>query len=113
MYVRPLKPLPENALSVWTTYDVSRKWQLGYGATYAGWITVEQHSATKPTGELATYGGYTTHRVMAAYRVTPDFSLQLNVNNLTDKVYYTRIRNNGWATPGDARSVVLNATYRF
>jgi len=109
----PLLATPENAMNVWTTYDLSRKWQLGYGATYAGWITVEQHSASKPSGELATYGGYTTHRLMVAYRITADFSLQLNVNNLTDKEFYTRIRNNGWATPGDARTVVLNASYHF
>jgi len=109
----PLLATPTDALSLWTTYDVSRAWQLGYGATYQGAITVEQHSTTKPIGELATYGGYTTHRAMVAYRVTRDLTLQLNVNNLSDKEFYTRIRNNGWATPGDARSVVLNASYRF
>ncbi|KFN43851.1 TonB-dependent receptor [Arenimonas oryziterrae] len=109
----PLLATPENAASVWTTYDLSRKWQLGYGATYQGEITVEQHSATKPAGDLATYGGYTTHRLMAAYRATRDLTLQLNINNATDREYYTRIRNNGWATPGDARTVVLSASYRF
>jgi len=109
----PLLATPKNAASFWTTYDVSRKWQIGYGLTYQGEITVQQHSATKPSGELDTYGGYTTHRLMAAYRVTNDFTLQVNFNNLTDREYYTRIRNNGWATPGDSRSVVLNASYRF
>jgi catecholate siderophore receptor len=109
----PLLATPENAMSVWTTYDLSRQWQLGYGATYSGEITVQQHSATKPTGALDTAGGYTVHRAMLAYRVTGDFTLQLNINNAGDREYYTRIRNNGWATPGDARSVVLNATYRF
>ncbi len=109
----PLLATPKNAMSIWTTYDITRKWQVGYGATYQGEITVQQHSATKPSGELDTYGGYTTHRLMAAYRVTKDFTLQLNVNNLTDRLYYTRIRNNGWATPGDARSIVLNASYSF
>ncbi len=109
----PLLATPKNALSLWTTYDITRKWQVGYGATYQGQTTVQQHSATKPSGALDTYGGYTTHRLMAAYRITDDFTLQLNVNNLTDRLYYTRIRNNGWATPGDARSIVLNASYRF
>ena len=40
-------------------------------------------------------------------------SLQLNANNLFDREYYTRVRNNGWSTPGDTRSVVLSAAYRF
>lgn len=109
----PLLATPKNALSVWTTYDLSRKWQLGYGATYSGEITLSQHSAARPTGALDTYGGYTTHRAMLAYRVTGDFTLQLNINNAGDREFYTRIRNNGWATPGDARSAVLNATIRF
>ncbi|MGH8050554.1 MAG: TonB-dependent receptor [Arenimonas sp.] len=109
----PLLATPKHSASLWTTYDINRQWQIGYGATYQGEITVQQHSATKPTGELDNYGGYTTHRLMAAYRVNRDFTLQLNINNVTDREYYTRIRNNGWATPGDARSMVLNASYRF
>ena len=50
---------------------------------------------------------------MVAYEVNEQLSLQLNANNLFDKEYYTRVRNNGWATPGDTRQVVLSATYRF
>ena len=57
--------------------------------------------------------GYTTHRAMVGYEVNKQLSLQLNANNLFDKEYYIRVRNNGWATPGDARQVVLSATYRF
>ena len=50
---------------------------------------------------------------MAAYRVTRDLRLQLNATNLFDEAYYTRIRNNGWATPGEGRSFVLSADYAF
>jgi catecholate siderophore receptor len=45
--------------------------------------------------------------------VNDQLSFQLNANNLFDKEYYVRVRNNGWATPGDARSLVLTATYAF
>ena len=57
--------------------------------------------------------GYVTHRAMVGYEVSERLGLQLNITNLTDKEYYTRIRNNGWATPGDERSAVLTATYKF
>jgi catecholate siderophore receptor len=57
--------------------------------------------------------GYTTHRAMVNWRATRDFSLQLNASNLLDKEYYTRPRNNGWATPGEGRSVTLTANYVF
>lgn len=36
-----------------------------------------------------------------------------NINNLFDKAYYQRIRNNGWATPGEARSFIVSANYNF
>jgi catecholate siderophore receptor len=42
--------------------------------------------------------------------------VQLNVNNIFDEEYLTRVRTAGdvaWGTPGDARSAVLTATYTF
>jgi catecholate siderophore receptor len=109
----PLLNTPETALSLWTTYDITRQWQVGYGATYQADNYVQQHSATYASGRLAKSPDYWVQRAMVTYRVNRDFSLQFNVNNLADKEYYTRIRNNGWATPGDARSYTLTATYNF
>ena len=62
---------------------------------------------------LYTAPDYVTHRAMLGYQVNDQLSLQLNIDNLADKQYFTRIRNNGWATPGEARSAVLTATFRF
>ena len=39
--------------------------------------------------------------------------LQLNVKNLFDESYYIRVRNNGWAVPGDARQATLSVSYTF
>jgi catecholate siderophore receptor len=108
-----LTNVPEHSLSLWTTYDLGSKWQFGYGATYQGKVWLTQHSVTNPDGPLVTYGDYWTHRAMAAYRVARNLRLQLNVTNLFDEAYYTRPRNNGWATPGDGRSFVLGAEYAF
>lgn len=105
--------VPEDSFSVWTTYDVSRRWQVGYGATYQGKIWLTQHSATNLNGPLVTAPSYWVHRAMVNYKLNRQVALQLNVNNLFDEVYYTNIRNNGWATPGDARSVVLSANFSF
>ena len=48
---------------------------------------------------------------MASYSVSRNVQLQLNVNNVFDKQYLTRLRTQrlAWATPGEARSVVLAA----
>jgi catecholate siderophore receptor len=109
----PLVNTPENSLSVWTTYDITRQWQVGYGATWQADNYVQQHSATYLSGSLQQSPDYWVHRAMVAWRVNRNLDLQLNVNNLTDKEYYTRIRNNGWATPGDGRQYTLTATYNF
>ena len=102
----PLPNTPEDSASLWTTYS-TRTWTFGYGITYQGdYVLVSTANAPK-------VGGYTTHRAMAGYRFDDQFSLQLNIDNLLDEDYFTRIRNNGWATPGAARSVVLSATYRY
>jgi catecholate siderophore receptor len=76
-------------------------------------VFLTQHTLANQDGPLVKAPDYLTHRAMVAYRVTRDFTLQLNATNLTDKEYYTRPRNNGWATPGDARSFVLTASYTF
>ncbi|MBU8976538.1 TonB-dependent receptor [Lysobacter sp. MMG2] len=104
----PITGTPERSGSLWTTYDL-QQWTFGYGVTYMSNYDVY----TGNGANIAEVKGFTTHRAMVGYDINERFALQLNVNNLFDKEYYTRIRNNGWATPGDARSVVLMATYRF
>ena len=50
---------------------------------------------------------------MVSYDIFDNFRVQLNANNLFDKTYVTRGRNNGWATPGEARSFTITGTYRL
>jgi len=112
----PLLSTPENSLSLWTTYDLSDAWQFGYGATWVGSYNVSQHSAANPAGPLNEVDGYWMHRAMVAYKVNRSLRLQLNVTNLFDEEYLTRVRTAGdiaWGTPGDARSAVLTATWVF
>lgn len=111
----PLTNTPKHSASLWTTWDVARGVQLGYGLTWQGKVYLQQHSATNPDGSLPTVGGYVVHRAMASYTVNRKLQLQLNVNNLFDKQYLTRLRTQrlAWATPGEARSVVLSANLSF
>ncbi|OYQ35637.1 hypothetical protein CHU95_07100 [Niveispirillum lacus] len=107
----PLTSTPKHAFSLWTTYDLPTGVQLGYGATYQGKIY-----PSNSTTLMNAVPGYWVHRASASYFVTDQVELRLNVNNLFDKTYYTRVRNvaaSGWATPGEARNAMLTVNYSF
>ncbi|MDR6839981.1 TonB-dependent receptor [Pseudoxanthomonas sacheonensis] len=113
----PLTNTPKHSASLWTTYRLN-DWTFGYGATYQGEFYLNNsYVAVSGTtvSETALYKtpDYWTHRAMIGYQINDNIGLQLNVNNLFDEEYYTRIRNNGWATPGEGRSAVLSATFTF
>lgn len=101
---QPIVQTPERSASLWTTYEFPRGWTLGYGVTYQDKFRLAGTNYTR---------AYTTHRAMLGYTVSEALSLQLNVNNVLDEDYFIRVRNNGWATPGEARSATITATYAF
>jgi len=109
----PLPNTPEHSASIWTTWQVTNAFSVGYGLTYQGEYTFARTSATT---DLYYTPDYTLHRAMASYEINDSVALQLNIDNVTDEVYYERIRNNatnGWATPGAARTGVLSVTWRL
>jgi catecholate siderophore receptor len=116
----PLTNVPDHAFSLFTTYDLPHDVQVGYGVTYQGQYYLTQHGQitgsnppARTTIPLVKADDYWVHRLTVAWSPRPDLELRLNVNNLFDKVYYQRGRNNGWATPGDRRNATLTANYRF
>ncbi len=100
----PIVQTPERSASLWTTYAFATDWTVGYGVTYQDDFRLAGSNYSQ---------GYTTHRAMLGYTVNAALSLQLNVSNVFDEDYFIRVRNNGWATPGEARSATLTATYAF
>ncbi len=112
----PLVQVPDHAFSLFTTYDLPMDIQVGYGVTYQGESYLTQHTGTRTvrsTIPLIKSDSYVVHRLTVAWTPTDRIELRANVNNVLDKEYYTRIRNNGWATPGDRRNATLTLSYRF
>jgi catecholate siderophore receptor len=114
--------VPDHAFSLFTTYNLPHEIQVGYGVTYQGEYYVTQHAqitnSTPPartTIPRAKADDYWVHRATIAWTPRDDLELRLNVNNLFDKVYYSRVRTNaaGWATPGDRRNATITANFRF
>lgn len=106
-----LQNVPNHSGSLYTTYTLPFGLKLGYGVTYQGSFALNLPSAASAI--IYRSDDYLVHNASISYDINTNFSVLVNVKNFTDELYYTRIRNNGWATPGDARAAVLTVGYRF
>ena len=104
----PLTNTPKHSGSLFTAYTLPFGLQIGYGLTYQGSFYLTNSSAP-----MYKSGDWLTHRAFLAYGFDNGLTAQLNVQNFTDEKYFTGIRNNGWATPGEGRSAVLSLSYSF
>ena len=96
---------PEHSASLWTTYDLGSV-MLGVGANY-----VDQRFGN--TGNTVWVPSYTTYDAMASFVISDRTLLQVNLQNLTDEVYYVRPYASHYASLGPSRSAVLSATIQF
>ena len=105
----PMTNNPKHSGSLFTTYTLPFGLQLGYGLTYQGsWYLSNATGAP-----MYKTDDYLVHRAMLSYPVTESLTAQLNVQNFTNEKYFTSVRNNGWANPGEGRSWVLTLNYKI
>lgn len=102
---------PEHSGSLFTTYKLPFGLEVGYGLTYQGSFALNAASLAAPTQYRSD--DYLIHRAYLAYSFAGGLTAQVNVQNFTNEKYFTSIRNNGWAAPGEARSAVLSLFYSF
>jgi catecholate siderophore receptor len=99
-----------NALNLWAEYRFNPAWEIGGGGNY-----LDKRFAD--SGNTATVPSYVVWNAMASYRVNPNLVLQLNANNLFDKLYYDGIYytspGENHAIPGPGRTVKLTARASF
>jgi catecholate siderophore receptor len=57
--------------------------------------------------------GYTRFDAMASYAVNQAVSLQLNLQNLTDKFYFDKVSSPHYAGVAPGRSATLTANLKF
>lgn len=97
---------PENSASLWTTYAINPAFTVGGGLNSVGKVY-----ATVNNNKYAP--GYTRFDAMASYVVNRNVTLQLNVQNLTDKFYFDRVSSPHYAGVGAGRSATLTANMKF
>lgn len=103
---------PKHSFSLWASYKPMAKLTLGLGL-YAQSDVAQGYVRSSVDGGIVTKGvaGYSRYDAMASYQFNPNLALQLNVYNLTDKVYYSGVRSPHYANIGAGRSAV--ATLKF
>ncbi len=108
---------PKHSGSLFTTYTLPFGLQVGYGLTYQGAFALNNSALATPLAPTTALTpvfhseDYLTHRAFLSYTIGSGLTAQLNVQNFTNEKYFTGIRNNGWATPGEARSVRFTMFY--
>lgn len=97
---------PKNTFSLFTTYDLTPQWTVGGGAFFVDsrWTSVTND---------ARIPSYWRLDAMAAYKVNRNFTVQLNVYNLTDEYYFDTAAGAGYAVPGPGRYVSLSGRAQF
>lgn len=102
-----LSNTPEHTFSLWTTYALPWNLEIGTGAQYVDSRFSNNNRVTRRKAP-----SYVTFDAMAGWNVNKNFSLRLNVYNLTDEEYIDRV-GGGHFVPGAGVSSTLTATLRF
>ena len=103
--LRP-RELPENMFSLWNSFQVTDKLGLGLGLTY-------QDESFINNGNSAVLPSYTRIDASAYYDVSDKLRLQVNVENLTDKLYFPNAHSTHQATVGAPLNARVTISGRF
>jgi catecholate siderophore receptor len=90
----------KNSATLWTTYQVLPDLTLGAGA-------VAMDKVYGNATNTKWVPGYVRYDAMARYNVNKNVDLQLNVNNLSDKRYFTKAYSSHYATEGRSQCSIV------
>lgn len=104
---------PKLTFTSWLTYKLPNGVTIGGGARYVDTAARSSNVTQAPTN-LWTMPDYWVGNAMASYDVNKNFSLQLNINNVFNKKYISRINSGGSRyQPGAERNALLTANLKF
>lgn len=101
-----LAQLPRHSASLWNRYDVTPNFGIGVGAIHRG-------SFYTSTDNAVTVPGFTRLDGALFWDVSDQLHLQLNIENLLDKRYYSSAHSNQNISPGAPRGATLTARFTF
>jgi catecholate siderophore receptor len=97
---------PQDSFSLWTTYQVAPRLTVGGGAYYVDQVW----------GNVANtvyVDAYWRYDAMAAYKLSDNLDVQLNLQNLTDELYYDKAYAAHFANQAAGRTALLSTNFHF
>ncbi|WP_374587250.1 TonB-dependent receptor [Ideonella dechloratans] len=107
---------PRHSFSLWSTYQLTSDLNLGAGLFGQSDVVGGYAYASGTNGQTLierTVPGYVRLDAMANYRFNKNINVQLNVQNLTNRMYYTTASSPHYAIQGAGRSAVLSANFKY
>jgi catecholate siderophore receptor len=98
---------PKNSATLWTTYNVTRAWEVGGGFTYMSDRFVNNT-------DIVSVPNYLRFDATVAYH-QPTYDIRLNLLNLANHLNYDLLiqSDGGRSAPGIDRAALLTYTYKF
>lgn len=101
------REIPDNMLSLFTTYEASDKFGWALGLTRQGDSNIGNNNPDRILPE------YTRIDAGAYYQINDDLSIQMNLENLTDKLYFPHAHSSHQASVGEPRNLRLSIRKTF
>jgi catecholate siderophore receptor len=101
------RELPGHTLSLWAMYDLSDNFGYALGVTQQG------ESNIKDNNSALLLPGYSRIDFAAFYNLSSDVIVRLNVENLTDKLYFPHSHSTHQASVGEPLNARLSITKSF
>jgi len=100
------RELPKNTFSIWSNYRVTDQFSFGLGATHQG-------EALTGNGSATLLPSFTRFDAAAYYDVNDTVRVQINVENLTDTLYFPSSHSTHQATVGAPLNARFTVSGRF
>jgi len=101
------RELPGHTLSLWAMYDLSDNFGYALG------VTQQAKSNIKDNNSALVLPGYSRIDFAAFYNLSSDVIVRLNVENLTDKLYFPHSHSTHQASVGEPLNARLSITKKF
>jgi catecholate siderophore receptor len=107
------RELPESTFSIWSNYQLTDKFGIGLGATHQGAAFITDLDIGDDVSTHPTLPAFTRFDAAAYYDVNEDLRVQVNIENLTDTLYFPTSHSTHQATVGAPLHARFTVSGRF